>query len=141
MHFRRDLFDGELPDVKVTLQRKRGMHGFFWPEKFQNRRGRGNRDELALNSDLFRGRSDKEILSTLVHEMVHVWQYRNGTPGRRGYHNREWARKMKEVGLQPSTTGKRGGMETGEAVTHYIIPDGPFDRACRKLFSAGFRLG
>jgi hypothetical protein len=45
------------------------------------------------------------ILSTLVHEMVHVWQETYGNPSRRGYHNRQWAEKMREVGLQPSSTG------------------------------------
>jgi hypothetical protein len=35
--------------------------------------------ELALNPDVFTGRSDELILSTLVHEMVHVWQETHGT--------------------------------------------------------------
>ena len=38
----------------------------------------------------------------------------------------EWAAKMKEIGLQPSTTGEPGGKETGQSVTHYIIPGGEY---------------
>jgi predicted SprT family Zn-dependent metalloprotease len=76
--------------------------------------------ELALNPDNFTGRSDELILSTLVHEMAHVWQETYGEPSRRGYHNRQWAGKMREVGLQPTSTGEPGGMETGQSVTHYM---------------------
>jgi hypothetical protein len=31
---------------------------------------------------------------------------------------------MREIGLQPSSTGEPGGMETGQTVSHYIIPGG-----------------
>ena len=37
--------------------------------------------------------------------MTHVWQHQHGKPSSRGYHNREWAAKMKAIGLQPSNTG------------------------------------
>jgi predicted RNA-binding Zn-ribbon protein involved in translation (DUF1610 family) len=96
--------------------------------------------ELALNPDDFTGRSDESILSTLVHEMAHVWQQTYGEPSRHGYHNRQWAGKMREVGLQPTSTGEPGGMETGQAVTHYIIPDGRYAKAYAKLAATGFQL-
>ena len=66
-----------------------------------------------MNPDHF-GRSDEEILSTLVHEMAHVWQQTHGRPPRRCYHDREWAAKMREIGLQPSTTGQPGGQKRGK---------------------------
>jgi hypothetical protein len=47
---------------------------------------------------------------------------------------------MKEIGLQPSTTGKPGGKETGQSVTHYIIPEGPFAKAYMKLKAQVFQL-
>ena len=53
-------------------------------------------DEIALNPATFHDRTAEEILSTLVHEMVHLWQHHFGTPSRASYHNREWAAKMKE---------------------------------------------
>jgi hypothetical protein len=37
--------------------------------------------------------------------------------------------KMKEGGLQPSTTG---GKETGQSVTQYLFPDGRFAHAASK---------
>src|SRR4030095_15194387 len=84
--------------------------------------------------------SDELILSTLVHEMAHVWQETYGEPSRRGYHNRQWAGKMREVGLQPTSTGEPGGKETGQSITHYIIPEGRYARAYATLASSGFQL-
>jgi predicted SprT family Zn-dependent metalloprotease len=86
------------------------------------------------------GRSDEDICSTLVHEMMHCWQHVFGEPSKRGYHNKEWAAKMKAVGLQPSSTGAVGGRETGQRMSHYIIPDGPFAQAFAKLAATGWKL-
>jgi hypothetical protein len=72
--------------------------------------------------------------------MVHVWQHSFGNPGRRGYHNLQWARKMKEIGLQPTDTGGDGGKEIGESVTHYIISGGLFQKAYRRLEAKGIQL-
>jgi predicted SprT family Zn-dependent metalloprotease len=138
--FNAALFEGQLPEVLVTLQRKPKMRGYFWAQQFQGRAGQTTTDELALNPDHFVSRSDEEILSTLVHEMVHVWQQAFGKPSRRAYHNHEWADKMKSLGLHPSDTGAPGGKETGERVSHYIIPDGPFAHACGQLLAQGFRF-
>ena len=78
-YFNRKLFDGTLPQVLVTLQRKPKMRGYFWAQQFQGRAATATTtDELALNPDHFTGRTDKEILSTLVHEMAHVWQQQFG---------------------------------------------------------------
>jgi SprT-like family len=99
-HFNRELFDGQLPDVFITYQRKANSYGYFSADRFSGRVDRAGRHELALNPDGFVGESDKEICSTLVHEQCHVWQQAHGTPSKRGYHNKEWAAKMKLVGLQ-----------------------------------------
>jgi hypothetical protein len=47
---------------------------------------------------------------------------------------------MKEIGLQSSTTGAPGGKETGQSVTHYIIPGGTYAKAYAKLKARGFQL-
>jgi hypothetical protein len=49
---------------------------------------------------------------------------------RRNYHNKEWAVKMREVGLIPTDTGQPGGKDTGQKVTHVIEPGGRFEQAC-----------
>jgi hypothetical protein len=54
------------------------------------------------------------------------------------YHDKEWAAKIKAVGLQPSSTGAPGGKETGQHVSHYIIAGGVFAVAFAKLQASGF---
>jgi predicted SprT family Zn-dependent metalloprotease len=138
--FNTELFGGSLPHVLVTLQRRAHSKGYFSPERFDNRVVKTTVHEVALNPDCFTNRSDQEILSTLVHEQTHVWQKTFGNYRRPGYHNKEWAAKMKEIGLQPSNTGFPGGKETGQQMTHYIIKDGPFAKAYAKLNERGFQL-
>lgn len=137
-HFNARLFGGELPECLITFQRSRRARGYFWRDALQRRKGTRRVDEIALNPELFR--SDRLVMSTLVHEMVHLWQAHFGHPGRRGYHNREWAAKMRTVGLQSSDTGSPGGKETGEGMTHFVIADGPFAGAWGDLLATGFRL-
>ena len=116
------------------------MYGHFAPDRYEHRTAQAVSHELALNPDGFAARTDTEILSTLVHEQTHVEQQVFGKPGRRGYHNRAWGDLMRAVGLAPSATGEPGGKETGERVTHYVIPGGPFARACAALLASGFAL-
>jgi hypothetical protein len=134
------LFNGQLPQVLITLQRRGGSRGYFAPERFDGRLDQTAVHELALNPDHFIGRSDEEILSTLVHEQVHVWQQTHGTPTRRGYHNRAWADHMKTIGLYPSNTGEPGGKETGQRMSHYIVPNGPYVWAYAQLADTDFCL-
>lgn len=139
--FNQQLFGGMLPACLITLQRKAKSYGYFANDRFGHRRDQeASTDELALNPDTFAGRSDKEVLSTLVHEMCHCWQQHVGKPSRTGYHNRQWAAKMIEVGLMPSDTGEPDGKQTGQHMTHYIIKGGAFDRAAEELLATRFRL-
>ena len=82
-----------------------------------------------------------ETLSTLAHEMCHVWEYHYGDKkSRRTYHNREWGEKMESIGLMPSNTGLPGGKKTGQQMTHYIIEDGPFETICKELLANNFKI-
>ena len=98
-HFNAELFEGSLLDVFITYQRKANSAGYFAPERYSSRVGTDGQHELALNPDGFIGHTDQQIVQTLVHEMAHVWQHQHGKPSKRGYHNKEWATKMKAVGL------------------------------------------
>jgi hypothetical protein len=132
----RALFEGTLPNCLITLQRSKKSYGYFCGDRF----GRADgvlTDEIALNPSYFRDRPQEAVLATLAHEMVHLWQHHFGKPGRGRYHNTEWAEKMKSIGLQPTSTGKDGGAETGDVMDHMILPDGPFDRTVRKLLARG----
>lgn len=139
-HFNRVLFEGTLPDVFITYQRKANSAGYFAADRFSGRVGKWGKHELALNPDGFINQTDEQITQTLVHEMVHVWQQAFGKPSARGYHNKEWAAKMKAIGLQPTSSGMVGGKETGQRMMDYIIPNGPFRTAFAKLAATGWRL-
>lgn len=138
-HFNVELFGGVLPPCLITLQRKTGMLGYFSQARFVHRAGRKT-DEIAMNPSYFATTSIEDVLSTLAHEMVHLWQFHKGKPGRRGYHNREWGQKMKAIGLQPSSSGLPGGSETGERMDHFIIPGGLFIVSAKKLLASSFEL-
>jgi hypothetical protein len=139
-HFNRTLFDGELPEVLIDYQRHAGMRGHFYADRFVDRGNGARTHELALHPDGFVDRTDKEILSTLVHEQVHHWQQLKGTAPKRPYHDKEWAAKMRSVGLQPLSTGMVGGKETGASMTHYIVEGGPFDVSYEQLRATGWKL-
>ena len=135
------LFEGTLPKCFINLQRHRLAVGYYAARQFTGRHDPSEIAEIALNPNTFVAQTELEILSTLAHEMAHCWQYHFGRPGRRGYHNREWAKKMPEIGLHPSTTGQPGGDETGERVSHYILPGGKFQMAAENfLRSSGFQI-
>jgi predicted SprT family Zn-dependent metalloprotease len=133
------LFAGELPNCLITLQRRNRTYGYFCGDRFGRSDGQVT-DEIALNPRHFHDRSVPDVLSTLAHEMVHLWQHHFGTPGRGRYHNREWADRMKAIGLQPTSTGKPDGEETGDSMDHLIVTDGAFDRTVKELLAGGFSI-
>jgi len=137
--FNAELFGGELPQCLITLQREKRSFGYFQDKTFVRRSGETT-DEIAMNPRYFATRSIRETLSTLVHEMVHLWQAHFGEKARKGYHNKEWGDRMERIGLMPSNTGQPGGKKVGEKMSHYIIAGGLFDVACTKLITQDFQL-
>ena len=134
--FNRELFDGSLPPCLITIQRHRGAYGYFSSERFASVEDPNTvTDEIALNPMHFATRRPVKVLSTLVHEMVHLWQYHYGKRPRHGYHDKQWAAKMREVGLIPTDTGAPGGKETGQKVTHLIDEQGRFASAVNNLLA------
>ncbi|WP_435330610.1 SprT-like domain-containing protein, partial [Klebsiella pneumoniae] len=93
-------------------------YGYCSFQRFAGRESGQMVDEIAMNPVYFSIRTIKATLSTLVHEMVHQWQFHFGKAGRRGYHNKEWAALMERVGLMPSDTGQAGGKKVGQSMTH-----------------------
>ncbi|CAN5268995.1 hypothetical protein BH23VER1_BH23VER1_13080 [soil metagenome] len=139
-HFNAALLRQSLPGALITLQRKNGAGGYFHQARFIARDSSESADEIALNPDVFAGINDTEIMQTLVHEMIHQWQYYSGNPSRRCYHNQEWAAKMEEVGFMPSSTGKPGGRKVGQSIADYVIDGGRFDATWKDLQKGGFKI-
>ena len=122
-HFNRSLFNNKLNNCICNLSREvKKCNGFFSPNRWQKDKTKVH--EITLNPYQLH-RDNMAICSTLVHEMVHLWQEDFGKPTSK-YHNKEWGSKMKEIGLYPSNTGKPGGKETGQQMTHYIMEKGKF---------------
>ncbi|MES9829212.1 MAG: SprT-like domain-containing protein [Candidatus Thiodiazotropha sp.] len=138
-YFNQALFEGQLPDVIISFHRQRKVMGYASIARWVNEK-RQYVDELAVNPEYFAKYPLIEICQTLCHEMVHIWQAHFGNPGRRGYHNVQWARKMTQIGLMPSSTGKPGGSKTGEWMMDYVLLDGSFHRVCQQLLKSGYRL-
>jgi hypothetical protein len=140
-HLNKELFNGELPNVMIVETRRAHSYGHLAPNRFTAREGDARFHELSLNPDMFFGHPDKEILSTLLHEAVHVLQEVRGTAPRGNYHNKDWGAQMKIRGLYPSNTGAPGGKETGAQMSHYIIPGGAFEQSYERLEAKGWKLG
>ncbi|WP_147464697.1 hypothetical protein [Pseudomonas cannabina] len=141
-YFNDELFEGRLPHCMITLQRQHDTFGYFSAHQFQNLE-QEQVHEIALNPSFFSIRPIPETLSVLVREMVSLDQTVNAPPdkrARRRYRNKDWAARVKAVGLAPSSTGLPGGKETGDNVQTYIIADGPFDLACTRLVDEDFTL-
>ncbi len=133
LYFNEALFYDSLPGCILTFSRKRNTHGFMSPEQW---RRKGEQfctvHEISLTPKTL-SQKPIEVFGTLVHEMVHLWQWEYGNPSRCGYHNKEWALKMKEIGLIPSATGLPGGKQTGQRMSHYIKRGGRYEKAFQKI--------
>ncbi|MCC8942823.1 SprT-like domain-containing protein [Bradyrhizobium sp. Arg68] len=139
-HYNARLFDGQLPFCLITMQREARTYGYFSSQRFVHRHDKSTTDEIAINPAYFAVVPLLEVLQTLVHEMAHAWQFHFGKPGRRGYHNKEWADKMEAIGLMPSNTGKPGGARTGEKMADYAITGGRFMQATDELLTRKFSV-
>src|SRR2546428_1613053 len=134
--FNRELFSGSLPPCLITMQRHKGAYGYFSGERFASLADpKEITDEIALNPSHFASQKPMKVLSTLVHEMAHLWQHHYGKPPRKGYHDRQWAAKMHEIGLIPTATDKEGGKETGQKMSHLIDENGRFARSVQTFLA------
>lgn len=134
------LFSGQLPPCLLTLQRDNNAMGYFSNNRWQRGKDKGTVHEIALNPAFFITHRPLELMQTLVHEMVHLWQHEFGKPSHRSYHNREWADKMESIGLMPSSTGEPGGKRTGQHMSDYPIPNGAFYLQCVVFARMGYKL-
>lgn len=129
-YFNEKLFNSELPACLITVQRQKKSYGYFSDKRFIAVSDKTEIiDEIALNP-LHLNRPLKTVLSTLAHEMVHLKQFHYGKPSRSGYHNKQWAAFMKNIGLLPTDTGDIIGKhkETGQKVTHVIEENGMYEK-------------
>lgn len=132
-YFNEALFKDSLPQVMLTLNRERNTFGYYISSIWTDDEGAEKWGEIALNPDYILKDGDRDVYSTLVHEMCHLWQEYDGSAPRRCYHNKDFAEKMERVGLITSATGEVGGKRTGQHMTHYIVEGGVFDKAFQEM--------
>jgi len=137
--FNTELFDNSLADCLLTLQRKERTMGYFSAARFGNL-AKEELHEIALNPAYFAVVPLVEVMATIAHEMVHLWQHQHGAPSRGRYHDKQWGDKMESIGLMPSSTGLPGGKKTGDKVADYPIEGGRFLQVCRDLLTKDFKI-
>ena len=85
-----------VPALMIERLRKRLGHYRI------GRNGFGLRDEIALDEHHVESSPYWQVLGTLTHECIHLWQEYNGTPpgpNSHNYHNRQYRQKAEELGL------------------------------------------
>ena len=90
--FNHRLFGGCLPYAMVIRHRKDGARGYYRSDAYRARREEAEQpfvNEIALNPDAFAGRTDRQILSTLVHEHCHLWPAGRRQCYRAGFHTQD----------------------------------------------------
>ena len=136
-HFNQVLFKGQLQACLITLRARSNLGYFYW-DRFQHSDGRRSH-EIALNPEEFARHTIEQCLSTLVRMQVLQMQRILRTHSRPGYYNRDFADRMGAIGLGVKNTGTWGGTVTGDKVSHFIMPGGPFSLAARALIDRNFR--
>lgn len=94
-HYNTMLFGGQLSRIAIRIS-----------ARMRNRLGQytapcatGRPAEITISRRHIRRHGWEEALHTLLHEMVHQWQGENGMPID---HGREFRRKAREVGVEPT---------------------------------------
>ncbi len=133
-YLNKKLFKKELPPCLLILSRNTArVCGHFSMNRWQDDKGLTTH-EINLNPVYMANATNIDICQTLVHEMVHLWQFEFGKKrSRMGYHNKEWGDKMESVGLMPSNTGKEGGKKTGQQMNDYPIKGGEFEKVFKAM--------
>ena len=140
--FNQRLFEGKLEPVVFSNVRLKKALGHFWAKSWTRRKDlKGKVHEIGLDFARLHGENDKEVLSTLVHEMCHELIEMLGKQERG--HGKYWVAAMLMVGLEPIILDAKGqptGKATGPNSSHKIVPGGKFDETAKELLKTGFKL-
>ncbi|WP_396146069.1 SprT-like domain-containing protein [Flavobacterium sp.] len=122
------VFGKKLSPVMFSLNDSRrkslGYYAFDkYVDQYQNVFSLINLTPEFLSNDVY------SVMSVLVHEMAHHYQYTLGKKKGRisSYHDKEFAQIMEELGLICSSTSRPGGYKTGIKMGHYIVKGGKFE--------------
>ena len=137
----KSVFGVELPHVVITMPQSARFMGYFHADSWHSSTNE-SASEIALNPQFFR--TNKAILQTMAHEMIHHGQHHFpeafGAPGKRGYHALSFSQAMEKIGLITSATGKPGGDRTGVKMSDYPQEGGLFEQAHTLFESLGYDI-
>lgn len=102
----KDYYDGKLPEVVITIQSgKNGKYyGWFWKNRWKNANQNANVEtyhEINIGAEHL-SRPIDNIISTLQHEMVHLYCEENeikDTSNKNVYHNKRFKQEAEKRGL------------------------------------------
>lgn len=96
-----DRFGLELQTPAIRVERLRvNVLGSYR----NGRNGFGVQHEVTINDRWF-DKPRAELLETVFHELLHLWQRLHGKPGKRNYHNAEFRKKAASYGLAVDARG------------------------------------
>jgi hypothetical protein len=135
-------YGGALDPVVFTFSPARGSYGHYYHKGWSL--GDEHRSEVNLNTELFGETTLIEKIKTIVHEAGHAWQFKCGSPSAGNYHNREFADKMKEIGI-PVKVGPGYTLSIEKVFIEWVRSNKPADilEPHRNGYSAGveFKVG
>ena len=116
--FNRQIFGGRIPKAVITIQRDGGLKakGYFTPwDAWNENDGDAKACEIAITGETL-NRTPLDIACTMLHEMVHAWNYGRGIKDctRKGtFHNKKFAEAATFAGLTVVTDKRYGHVTTG----------------------------
>lgn len=124
----RDFYNNELEKVIITTKEGRKKSAYGWIEVNKNWQQNGKaRHEINISVDFLGERSVVETITTLMHEMAHLYNIQHGIKDttRSGlYHNKEFKKTAEAHGLMVSRMEKTGWSYTqASANTIFWIKD------------------
>jgi hypothetical protein len=129
------LFNGELPPCYVTLTRNnKVIGGYHAKDQWEGNDGQSI-PEIGINSNLLVEPDPLILYNVLIHELLHLELSHKGLGGRKGYHNKEFANRCEELGLDIQVHDKDAveGQTTGQSVSTSLRPKGLAEMAIAKI--------
>lgn len=112
----------KIPEVVFAINNKcrTCIVAYVQPDALYDKKTDTKLQYMGINPD-YLDRSLGEILSTVCHELCHVYEHAFIHIPRGGYHDKQWSELMTDCGLEPVYNNS-----SKTSVTHKIIPDGEF---------------
>ena len=139
-----EFFEGTLSRPTITIQSTPRAYGHFSLRDDTWTSATGDSHEINIGAGTL-ARPIEEVAATLLHEMVHYFNYENGIQDcSRGntYHNKRFKAAAEAHGLTVTHSDKYGWSHTapGEALLDFILENGLTDILINRNEYGGFQV-